>query len=117
MRRMEGVHGPSSTAAYSRIPRPCVFSSIYCARACGSRTSACSRLVLGTLMDGVTDTVDHQVGEILPDAAYVRLQTDLPKVEQDLDDSRRQNVEALKAAAQAMMQAQEPALKRVCEWF
>ena len=69
--------------------------------------------LIDILMDGVTDTVDYEVGQLLGDR-YLRLQTDLSQEEQELDDARATNIAALEASAQEMIVAKQAMLDAFC---
>jgi patatin-like phospholipase/acyl hydrolase len=70
--------------------------------------------LIDILMDGVTDTVDYEVGQLLG-KNYLRLQTDLPQEEQELDDARATNIDGLQANAEAMVTAKQGALDALCQ--
>jgi patatin-like phospholipase/acyl hydrolase len=53
--------------------------------------------ILGTVFDGVSDTVDYQLGQILPDNLYYRIQASLAQLGKDeMDDASEENIHELK---------------------
>jgi patatin-like phospholipase/acyl hydrolase len=68
-----------------------------------------ARQLISVFMDGVSDTVEHQVGWLLPDKdgkpRYFRFQTELPPGMGSMDDTSPQRIEALKQAANALITA------------
>lgn len=60
--------------------------------------------VMGVLLDGTSDAVDHQLGLLLDEGRYFRFQTRLfDGVEDDMDDASPRNVAALERAAQRLL--------------
>lgn len=63
--------------------------------------------ILDVVFDGVSDTVGYQLRSLLRGAdgqpGYLRLQPELGKENAGMDDVRRENLEALEAAAAAML--------------
>ena len=55
-----------------------------------------ARPILDVVFDGVADTVDFQLEQLLADRRYVRLQTELREASDDLDDAGEANLEALR---------------------
>ncbi len=67
--------------------------------------------VLDVIFDGVADTVDYQLRQILPAAEdgtprYLRLQTELDADLSELDDTSPQHLEGLHRAAEGILQRQ-----------
>jgi hypothetical protein len=58
--------------------------------------------------------VHQQLGEVLPDGDYVRLQTDLTGANEALDDATEENIERLKDLARALVAASDRELDRLC---
>jgi patatin-like phospholipase/acyl hydrolase len=69
--------------------------------------------LLDVVFDGVSDTVDYQLGQILGDG-YHRFQTPLDRASDDLDDARRENVEDLLLEGEELIQAAGEELDAVC---
>lgn len=63
-----------------------------------------ARPILDVVFDGVADTVDFQLGELLPDGGYVRLQTELTEASDDLDDASDANLAALRREAERLIE-------------
>jgi predicted acylesterase/phospholipase RssA len=59
-----------------------------------------ARPLLGVVFDGVSDTVNYQIQSILPprqdDQRYLRIQTELPKGHDEMDDASQANMAALR---------------------
>jgi uncharacterized protein len=75
--------------------------------------------ILNVVFDGVSDTVDYQLGEILSteegDARrYYRFQTVLKIGNDDMDDAGATNIAALKAKAQEIIDKPDTALETLC---
>ncbi len=61
--------------------------------------------VLDVVFDGVSDTVDHQMGILCP-TRYYRFQTELPEGVGAMDDASDEHVAGLTAAAEALLAAE-----------
>ncbi len=75
--------------------------------------------ILNVVFDGVADTVDYQLRELLSteegDARrYYRFQTVLDVGKDDMDDASATNIQALKTKAQEIIDENGPALKALC---
>lgn len=70
--------------------------------------------VLDVVLDGVSDTVDHQVSTLLSKPAYLRLQVELETAKDDMDDAQAQNIEALAAEASRLIERYENELVKFC---
>jgi uncharacterized protein len=75
--------------------------------------------ILNVVIDGVSDTVDYQLKELLSteegDARrYYRFQTVLKIGNDDMDDAGATNIAALKAKAQEIMDKSDTALETLC---
>lgn len=68
--------------------------------------------LLGTVLDGVSDTVDHQLDRTLNDGdtRYWRLQTELTTGSDDLDDASATNLRALRRRAEDLVAAHDDTL-------
>jgi uncharacterized protein len=73
---------------------------------------------LNVVFDGVADTVDYQLRELLvsegDDRRYYRLQTVLDIGKDDMDDASRTNIAALKVKAREIIAKNDDALKALC---
>jgi patatin-like phospholipase/acyl hydrolase len=63
-----------------------------------------ARPLIDVIFDGVSDTIDFQVRQVLGEGGYWRLQTELTRASDDLDDSRPGNLELLRAEASALIE-------------
>jgi uncharacterized protein len=74
--------------------------------------------ILNVVFDGVADTVDYQLRELLvsegDDRRYYRLQTVLDIGKDDMDDASRTNIAALKVKAREIIAKNDDALKALC---
>jgi hypothetical protein len=69
--------------------------------------------VLDMVFDGVADTIQFEAGTLMGDR-YVRLQTELERASDDLDDASASNLDDLRAEAEQLIAASGPQLDRVC---
>jgi len=69
-------------------------------------------------MDGVSDTVEHQAGWLLPDRdgspRYFRLQLELAPGSGSMDDTSSAHITALEQAAAALIENQNEQLASLC---
>jgi uncharacterized protein len=72
-----------------------------------------ARPVIDMVFDGVADTIEFEAGTLLGDR-YVRLQRELERASDDLDDAGPDNLAALRAEAEALIAASDAELDRVC---
>ena len=72
-----------------------------------------ARHILDVVFDGVSDTVDYQLGQILGDN-YFRLQTTLDKANDDMDDASAENIANLQRQALDLIDAERPKLDAIC---
>jgi patatin-like phospholipase/acyl hydrolase len=74
--------------------------------------------ILNVVFDGVADTVDFQLRELLlsegDDRSYYRFQTVLDKGKDDMDDASATNIAVLKAKAQEIIDRNEADLENLC---
>lgn len=72
--------------------------------------------VLGVVFDGVGDTVQYQVEQLVgafPSSLQVRLQPRLVVGNDDLDDASATNISALKLLAEQLVEAERPVLESI----
>jgi hypothetical protein len=69
--------------------------------------------VIDVVFDGGQDAVDMQLRALLPDG-YVRLQTQLEKASDDLDDAGADNLERLREEAEALIARETDTIDDVC---
>ncbi|MGD2136456.1 MAG: patatin-like phospholipase family protein [Gemmatimonadales bacterium] len=75
--------------------------------------------ILNVVFDGVSDTVDYQLRQLLPERAgrrrYYRLQVRLDEGMDDLDDASRTNLRVLKLLAEELIRDRNRELDELCE--
>ena len=72
-----------------------------------------ARPALDMVFDGVADTIEFEAGRLMRDR-YVRLQIELDKASDDLDDASAANLANLRKEAERLIAASGPALDRIC---
>jgi uncharacterized protein len=72
-----------------------------------------ARPVLDVVFDGGQDAVDMQLRALLPDG-FVRLQTQLEKASDDLDDASSDNLDRLRDEAEALIAREAATIDDVC---
>jgi uncharacterized protein len=72
-----------------------------------------ARPIIDVVFDGGQDAVDMQLRALLPDD-YVRLQTQLEKASDDLDDASADNLERLQEEAEALIARETETIDDVC---
>jgi hypothetical protein len=65
------------------------------------------------VFDGVSDTVDYQLGQILG-PRYYRLQTPLTLANDDMDDASAENISNLERQGRALIDAERAKLDEIC---
>jgi patatin-like phospholipase/acyl hydrolase len=76
--------------------------------------------ILSVVFDGVSDTVDYQLRELLPPAKdgtrrYYRFQTRLDEGNDDMDDASRTNIHILKLLAEDIIRNNSYSLETLCQ--
>ena len=69
--------------------------------------------MIDVVFDGGQDAVDMQLRALLPDG-YVRLQTELEKASDDLDDASADNLERLREEAEGLIARETALIDDVC---
>ena len=72
-----------------------------------------ARHILDVVFDGVSDTVDFQLEQLLG-ANYFRLQTELDKANDDMDDASAKNLEALQEQGRELIERESAKLDEIC---
>jgi patatin-like phospholipase/acyl hydrolase len=72
-----------------------------------------ARPVLDIVFDGVADTIDFEAGRLMGNR-YVRLQTELDRASDALDDASESNLAALREEAEHLIAASDAELDRAC---
>ena len=62
-----------------------------------------ARPILDVVFDGVSDAVDYQLRHALGDGGYCRLQVELSRASDDLDDARAENIRRLRRHAEELI--------------
>ena len=65
--------------------------------------------ILNVMFDGVIDTVDYQLTQLLDEDLYYRFQPTLDLAKDDMDDASPENLRALKLQATRMLAEREQA--------
>lgn len=73
-----------------------------------------ARPILDVVFDGVADTVDFQLAQLLGADGYVRLQTRLDDASDDMDDASAENLAALRREAERLIAAADATIDAVC---
>ena len=76
---------------------------------------AWARPLIDMVFDGVSDTIDFQLGRLLPDGGYIRLQTELTIADDDMDDASPENLERLKDEARSLIERCTDEIDATCE--
>lgn len=76
--------------------------------------------ILGVVFDGVSDTVDFQLGQLCRDgqnrvSRYLRLQVKLEEGSDDMDDVTRGNLHVLRLLAEELIGAKETEIEELCD--
>ena len=78
-----------------------------------------ARPVIDVVFDGVSDTVDFQLKELLPPKdrtrRYYRFQRELVEVSDAMDNTSPQNLQDLKLLAATMIHEEDEKLSELCE--
>jgi predicted acylesterase/phospholipase RssA len=73
--------------------------------------------ILSVMFDGMSDTVDYQLTQVLEDGLYFRFQPKLDLAKDEMDDAGPENLRALKLQAVRLLAERDEAARfeRVCE--
>ena len=93
-----------------QLTRPITF-----AQASGWGLVEWARPVIDVVLDGVADTVDYQLGQLMPPGMYVRLQPVLDRASDALDDASPRNLALLEEQARELLAVDAEELDRVAE--
>jgi uncharacterized protein len=74
-----------------------------------------ARPLVDVVFDGVAQTVDFELAQLLPEGRYVRLQTLLTEASDDLDDAGDRNLEALRREGNRLVEERAADLERIAE--
>lgn len=70
--------------------------------------------LIDILIDGVSDTVDYEARELVPDGKYHRFQTALDPSIQEMDDTHASTIEKLKACTDRLIAERASDLSAIC---
>jgi patatin-like phospholipase/acyl hydrolase len=73
-----------------------------------------ARPIIDVVFDGVADTVDFQLAQLLDDGRYVRLQTPLESASDALDDASERNIAALRREGELLVQRRSADIDALC---
>jgi patatin-like phospholipase/acyl hydrolase len=73
-----------------------------------------ARPILDVVLDGVSDTTDYELEQLLGPESHIRIQTELDRGSDDLDDATPANIATLEEKATEMIAAHDAELDRVC---
>lgn len=72
--------------------------------------------VLNVVFDGVSDTIDYQLRQLLPEDKYYRFQVSLEILgNDDMDDTSEQNLHELKAIAEKLISEKSETIDHLCK--
>jgi patatin-like phospholipase/acyl hydrolase len=71
--------------------------------------------VLDVMMDGVNDTVDYQLRQLLAPEHYFRFQTELTFSDDDMDDASLSNTQRLIVQGERLVEREQERLEELCE--
>lgn len=74
-----------------------------------------ARPLIDVVFDGVADTVEFQLSRLLADGDYVRLQVELRRASDDLDDASEGNLALLREEAETLMAERDAEIDALCE--
>ncbi len=72
------------------------------------------RPVIDIVFDGVSDTVEYQLEHLMPEGSVVRLQVELDRASDALDDASARNLALLEEQARELIAAEGDAIDRAC---
>jgi patatin-like phospholipase/acyl hydrolase len=74
-----------------------------------------ARPLVDVVFDGLAQTVDFELGQLLGPERYVRLQIELTEASDDLDDAGDRNLEALRREGSRLVEERGADLERVAQ--
>jgi patatin-like phospholipase/acyl hydrolase len=74
-----------------------------------------ARPLVDVVFDGLAETIDFELGQLLGPERYVRFQTDLTDASDDLDDAGDRNLEALRREGNRLVEERADDLERVAK--
>jgi uncharacterized protein len=73
-----------------------------------------ARRIFDVVLDGVSDTTDYELEQLLGPERHARLQIELVGASDDLDDATPENIANLERKAAELIAAQDAEIDRVC---
>ena len=70
----------------------------------------CAQPIIGVVLDGASDTVEHELARLLGANDYHRFQLDIPNANRQMDNASKGNIDALRALAQGMIASAQQSL-------
>lgn len=70
--------------------------------------------LLGMVLDGASDTVEHELGQLLSPPDYYRFQLPIPNANREIDDASVTNLKTLKDLTNTMITARTEDLDAIC---
>lgn len=77
----------------------------------------CAQPIIGVVLDGASDTVEHELGRLLDPKSghtYYRFQTDIPRANRGMDDATTGNLTELRRIATDMIRQRSKDLDEIC---
>lgn len=76
----------------------------------------CAQPIIGVVLDGASDTVEHELGMLMSVTGnhYHRFQLDIPIENRQMDDASKANIEALIGLAQKMIRERSDEIDQIC---
>ncbi|HEV7460201.1 MAG TPA: hypothetical protein VGN78_06680, partial [Solirubrobacteraceae bacterium] len=73
-----------------------------------------ARPILDVVFDGVSDTIDYELEQLLGPERHVRLQIELVGASDNMDDATPENIANLERKAQELIVEHDEEIARVC---
>lgn len=73
-----------------------------------------SRSIIDVVFDGVADTTDFELAQLLPDGRYHRFQVELTHASDDLDDASPENIAALRREGEILVRERSADIDLLC---
>ncbi len=74
-----------------------------------------ARPIVDVVFDGVAQTIEFELGQLLPEGQYIRLQTRLTEASDALDDASDRNLEALRREGARLVEEHSADIDRIVE--
>src|SRR5260370_3533193 len=70
--------------------------------------------IIGVVLDGASDTVEHELARLLRDDNYFRFQLDIPNANREMDNGSKENIDPHQGLAQKIIRERSQDLDKVC---